>query len=74
MFDVAAIEPVAQVVGCQQRGGGNQHGAELDGREHDLPQRHLVAEHHQDAVATPDADVAQEVGNAVGACRHFGER
>ena len=35
--------------------------AELDRREHDLPQRHDVAEHQQHVVAAPHAEAAQPV-------------
>ena len=40
----AALEPVAQFIGRQQRGGGDDHHAELDGGKHGFPQRHDIAE------------------------------
>ncbi len=74
MPHLAAVEAVAQVIGGEQRGGRRQHRAELDRRQHRIPQRDLVAEHHQDAIATPDALRTQPVGDLVRTLRHFGER
>ena len=51
MAGPAAVEAVEQVVAGQQRGRRDHHRAELHRRQHDLPQRHDVAEHQQDAVA-----------------------
>ena len=70
----AALHAVAQVLGGQQRGGRDQHRAELDRREHRLPQRQLVAEHHQQAVAAPHAEAAQVVGDLRRALRQLAER
>ena len=47
----AALEPVLQVGPGEQRGGRDDHHPQLDGREHRLPQGHLVAQHEQHAVA-----------------------
>ncbi|KFB72305.1 MAG: hypothetical protein AW09_002513 [Candidatus Accumulibacter phosphatis] len=74
MPHLATVETVAQVVGGEQRGGRRQHRAELDRGQHRIPQRYFVAEHHQDAIAAPDALRAQPVGNLVRTLRHFGER
>ena len=67
VLDAAALQPVAQVFGRQQHGGGDHHGAELDAGQHQLPQRQLVAEHQQHAVAALDALGTQPVGDLVGA-------
>ncbi|MCY1302341.1 hypothetical protein D9M70_519910 [compost metagenome] len=66
MADPAALQAVAQVIGGEQGGGRDQHGAELEGGKHDVPQRHLVAQHQQDALAALHAQLAQVVGHAVG--------
>ncbi|MCY1350237.1 hypothetical protein D9M69_364650 [compost metagenome] len=71
--NLAALDAVAQVVGGQQGGGGDHHGAELEGRQHGFPQRDMVAEHQQDALATAHAQLAQVVGDAVGAFGQLGE-
>ncbi|MPM98400.1 hypothetical protein SDC9_145586 [bioreactor metagenome] len=68
---LAAVEAVLQVVGGEQHGGGDHHGAELDAAEHQLPQRQFVAEHEQHAVAALDAHVAQPVGDLRGALAHL---
>src|SRR5690606_36472073 len=59
--DPAALQPVGQVVAGQQRGRRDDHGAQPDRRQGRLPQLGLVAEHHQDPVAEPDALVVQPV-------------
>ena len=70
---VAALQAVAQVVGRQQRRRRDHDHPHLDGRQHEVPERHLVAEHHQQPVAAPHPDRAHEVGHPVGALRHLGE-
>jgi hypothetical protein len=65
------VEAVAQVVGSEQRRCRRQYRAELDRRQHRVPQRYFVAEHHQDAIATLDALAAQPVGDLVRALRHL---
>ncbi|MCY1347415.1 hypothetical protein D9M69_335220 [compost metagenome] len=65
--DPAAVEAVAQVFGGEQGGGGDDHRADLERAQHDLPERHFVAEHQQDALAALHAELAQVVGDAVGA-------
>ncbi|MNQ49378.1 hypothetical protein D3C85_632880 [compost metagenome] len=64
--DPSAVEAVAQVFGGEQGGGGDDHGANLEGGQHDLPERHFVAEHQQDPLAALHAQLAQVVGDAVG--------
>ena len=71
---LAAVEAVTQVVGSQQRGGRRQHGAKFDRCQHRIPQRHLVAEHHQDAIAALDALRAQPVRDLVRTPGHLGKR
>ena len=73
VFHAAAGEAVGEVGLVQQGGGGDDDGAELDGGEHHLPQRHDVAEHEQDAVAALHAEGAHGVGDAVGAFGELGE-
>ena len=74
MPHLPALEAVAQVVGGQQRGGRDQHRAELDRRQHGFPQRQFVAEHQQDAVAAPHAQAAQVVGDLVRSHGELAER
>src|SRR5699024_6477418 len=71
--DAAPGDPVPQVALGEQRRGGDDHGAELDHREHDVPQFDLVGEHQQDPVARADAVVAEEVRGAVRADPHLVE-
>ena len=68
-----ALHAVLHVLRRQQRGGRDHHGAELHGGQHDLPQRHLVAHHQQDAVPAAHTLRAQEVGGPVGARGHRAE-
>ena len=68
---MAALEAVAQVFGGQQGSGRDHHGAELERGQHAFPQRELVAEHQQDAVAAPHAASAQEVGDLGRALDHL---
>ena len=72
MAHLAALQPVGQVVARQKCGGRDQHRAQLDGRQHGFPQRHLVAHHQQDAVAFARAQSHQPVGHLVGALRQLG--
>ncbi len=71
--DPAAVDPVAQVGGAEQRGGGDDDGAELHRGEGRLPQLGLVAEHDEEAVLGADPQPAQPVGDPVGAGGHLGE-
>ena len=64
---VAALQPVLQIVGRKQHGGRDHHRAELDAGQHQLPQRQLVAQHQQHAVAAAHALGTQPVGDLVGA-------
>ncbi len=70
----AAIEPVAQFVRRQQRGGGDHHDAELHRRQHGLPQRHDIAEQQQQMIAALQPLRAQEIRDLVGAARQRRER
>jgi hypothetical protein len=45
----------------------DHHGAELEGGQHGLPQRHVVAKHQQHALAAAHAEGAQVVGDLAGA-------
>ena len=65
----AAIEPILQFVRRQQGGCGDHDHAELDGRQHGLPQRHDVAEQQQQVVATLQPLRAQKIRDLVGASR-----
>jgi hypothetical protein len=73
VFHAAAGEAVGEVGLVQERGGGDDDGAELDGGEHDFPERDDVAEHEQDAVTALDAEGAHGVGDAVGTLGELGE-
>jgi hypothetical protein len=73
MLDVAAVEAVAQVIAHQQRGGRDHHRAQLDQAQHRLPQRALVGQHQQHAVAAPHALGAQPVGRLAGTLRQLGK-
>ena len=72
--DVAALEAVEQLVVADHRRCRHDDGAELDRRQHHLPERHDVAEHQQEAVAAADTVAAQEIGHLVGALGEFAER
>jgi len=71
--DAAAVHPVLEVLGAQQRRGGAEDGAELHGGEGDFPQLGDVAEHDEDPVAATDALLAEEVGHAVRPVAHLRE-
>ncbi len=73
MPDPTAGEAVPKIGRRQQRRRRDHHGAELHRRQHGLPQRHDIAEHQQDPVAAPDAQVAQPVRQAAGIGRELGE-
>ncbi len=68
-----AREAVPQVGAVEQRRRRDHHRAELHRRQHRLPQRHDVAEHHQDAVAALHPHGAQPVGQPAGIGRELGE-
>jgi hypothetical protein len=46
-----ARNPIGDVIRRKQRGGGDDHRAQLHHRQHGLPQRRNVAQHEQHAVA-----------------------
>jgi len=64
---LAAIEAVAQIGDGKQRGSGNHNGAQLECRQHDLPNRDQVGKLDDKAVTTANSLLAQEVRNLVGA-------
>jgi hypothetical protein len=64
---LAAIEAVAQIGDRKQRGSGDNDGAQLESRQHDLPNRDQVGKLDDKAVTTADSLLAQEVRNLVGA-------
>ena len=66
----AAIETVGEVGGCQQGGGRNDHGAELDAGQHRFPQFDLVAEDEEHPHTTVDAAIGEPIGQSG---RPFGE-
>ena len=70
---LAAVHPVGQIGGRQLRGGRDDHRAEADGAQHQLPQRYAVAEHHQHPVATLQPQLGQQVGRGDRAGRQLGE-
>jgi hypothetical protein len=71
---VTAIDPVLEI-GCgQQAARRADDGTELHRREQRFPQRNFVAEHEQDAVASPHTALAEEVGELIRACRHLRKR
>src|SRR5699024_9025594 len=65
VLDTAAGDPVAQVALGQQRGRGDDDGAELDHGEHDVPQFDLLGEHQQEPVARAAAVAAEGVRGGV---------
>jgi hypothetical protein len=72
--DVAALDAVGELgLGEEQRRGA-RHGAQLEHRERDLPQRHDVRQHEEDAVAALHALRTKEIRDAVGALPHLLER
>ena len=62
---LAPLQPVLDVLRGEERGGRDEHRAELHGAEHDLPEGRRVGEHHEDAVAPLDALAPQVDGDAV---------
>ena len=73
MPDTPAVDAVLKVSGCEQRRRGCHDEAKLDRGEQRLPERHFVAEHQQQAVASSCAEVAQEVCDAIRCGRQFRE-
>ncbi len=73
-FGTAAVEPVPQLIGCQQRGGGNHHHAEFHRRQHRLPKRNDVAQQEQQVIAPLEPLRPQEVRDLIGAARQRRER
>ena len=72
---VAALDAVAQVGGAEQRRRRDDHRAELHRGQHRLPQRDLVAEHQQHAVAAARRPASRsQFGDLVGARGQLGER
>ena len=71
---IAHGNALAQVFGCQQRGGGNDDGTKLDAGEHHIPQCGYVAEHEQDAIPALHAQRAQVVGRTGGTLGHLRKR
>ncbi|MNL03853.1 hypothetical protein D3C87_1244010 [compost metagenome] len=65
--NMATLDAVAQVIGGQQRGSGNDHGADFEGGQHGFPQGDIVTEHQQDAFAAAHAQGTQVIGHLVGA-------
>ena len=73
VLHVAAGDAISQIIGGEQRGGGNDDRAQLDHGQHGLPQRRNVAEHEQHAVATLNAKTAVVVSEAIGPLRELGK-
>ena len=71
--DAAALEPVLEVRFGQERGRGNDDGAQFHQREHRLPQRTNVRQQQEHAVAARDAERAQVVRDLVRARLQFAE-
>src|SRR5699024_8823929 len=67
----AALDAVEKTGMVHGGGGGHQDGAELDRREHGVPQLDLVAEHGKDRVAAPHTSTAQPDGETVGTACHL---
>ncbi|MCY1403994.1 hypothetical protein D9M71_191910 [compost metagenome] len=65
--NLATLDAVAQVIGGQQGGGGDDHGAEFERGQHGLPQGNVVTEHQQDAITATHAQGTQVIGHLVGA-------
>ena len=72
--DTSAVDAVLKVSGCEQRRRRVYDDAELHRGEQRFPERDLVAEHQQQAVASSCAEIVQEVGDAIRAARQFRER
>ena len=66
-----ALDSVRQVVGSEGSRCRHDNRAELENAQHRLPQLDLVAEHHHDRVAAPDAERAQPRSDLIGSCRHL---
>ena len=63
---LGAVDPVLNVAGGQQGGGGHGQRAELEQADHgDVPLGN-ARQHDEDAVALLDAELAEGVGEAVG--------
>ena len=59
VLDLAALDAVGEVARTEQGGRRDDDGTELDAGEHDLPERHHVAEHEQHPVAAVDTFLLQ---------------
>ncbi len=73
MPDAAAFDAVLEVGRREQGRRRADHGSQLHQGQGDLPERHDVAEHDEDAVAAPHAAFTQEVGDPVRPFAHRGE-
>ena len=73
-LDASALETIAQIPTLQQRGRRNHHHAQTDRRQHRLPQRHAVRQHHQQAITAAEAEGGEEAGNLRRALLHLRER
>ena len=67
----AALEAVDQVVAAEQLRGRDHHRADLDAGQHQLPQRHLVAQHQQHPVAARNAQRFEPVRDPGRSRRHL---
>ena len=70
--DVPAFQPVLQVGAGEQCRGRDDNHTQLDGGQHRLPERHLVAQHEQYAVALFRAEPHQKVCHLAGATGELG--
>ncbi|MNT69381.1 hypothetical protein D3C72_2076960 [compost metagenome] len=67
VLDQAAFEAIGEFLAVEEGGGGDDDGSQLHAGEQDLPEGSDVGEHHQEAIAAPYPETAQEVGHLVGA-------
>ena len=71
--DPAAGDAVGQIRRTQQGRGGDHDRAQLHRRQHGLPKGYDIAQHQQDALAAPDAEAPQVIGDLVRAPAEIGE-
>jgi hypothetical protein len=71
--DPAAGDAIGQIRRTQQGRGGDHDRAQLHRRQHGLPKGYDIAQHQQDALAAPDAEAPQVIGDLVRAPAEIGE-
>ena len=71
---IGPCDTVGEICRSDRGGGRHHHRAELDHREHAVPQLDLVAQHEKHTVSAPDTELGQPGRDLVGAPGHVVER